>query len=99
MLTSRLGAVDCTVIVHDQRAVAVINFPAAVRTTAHTVVATSWHRHEAVLRRRVVDDSWDSASAALLRRVGSGCGLRRLPLLLLGRTGTCGGAPRTTVPC
>jgi hypothetical protein len=34
-------AVDCAVIVHDQRAVAVVDLQATVRTTAHAVVATS----------------------------------------------------------
>jgi hypothetical protein len=53
--TSGICAVGCAVIVYDQRAVAVINFQAAVRTTAHTAVGTSWHRRKAVLPRRVAD--------------------------------------------
>lgn len=61
--TSGTCAVDCAVIVYDQRAMAVINFQDAVGTTAHVVVVTSWHRQKAVLGRRVVDPSWDSASA------------------------------------
>jgi hypothetical protein len=53
--TSGICAVGCAVIVYDQRAVAVINFQAAVRTTAHTAVGTSWHPRKAVLPRRVAD--------------------------------------------
>ena len=34
-------AVNCAVIVHDQRAVAVVDLQATVRTTTHAVVATS----------------------------------------------------------
>jgi hypothetical protein len=53
--TSGICAVGRAVIVYDQRAVAVINFQAAVRTTAHTAVGTSWHPRKAVLPRRVAD--------------------------------------------
>ena len=96
MFASGICAVHCAVIVYDQRAVAVVNFQAAIRTTAHAIVRTSWHGKNAVFRRCVVDPPCDSASAALLRRVGFLCG-GRLLLLLLRRTGTCGGAPRAAV--
>jgi hypothetical protein len=78
---SGICAVNCAVIVHDQRPVAVVDFQgvdlqAAVRTTAHAVVAISWHRQNAALRRRVVELRGILASVALLRRVGSACCLR-----------------------
>jgi hypothetical protein len=40
-LASSIRAVNRAIIVHDQRAVAVIDLQAAVRTAAHVVVATS----------------------------------------------------------
>ena len=36
-----IGAVNCAVFMHDQRAVAVVDFEATIRTTAHAVVGTS----------------------------------------------------------
>ena len=47
-VASGIGAVDCAVIVHDQRAVAVVDIPATARTTAHAVVDTSYNRQDAV---------------------------------------------------
>jgi hypothetical protein len=93
---SGICAIGCAVFMHDQRAVAVVDVQATVRTPTHAVfvpAGTASMRYYVGVSRICVD----LVSAALLRRVGSGRRLRWLLLLLFGCAGTRGRSPPSSI--